>query len=115
MTAAGKGVDAGKLDDKERARLRQQALDWLRADLALWAKQADSPMPQARALVQQTLRHWQGDADLAGLRAEEALAKLSPAERAAWQTLWQDVDKALARASRPPAPPPKTPTPEGMP
>jgi tetratricopeptide (TPR) repeat protein len=115
LAAAGKGVDAGKLDDKERARLRQQALDWLRADLALWSKQADNPMPQARALVQQTLRHWQQDTDFAGVRSPDALQKLPQAEREAWQTLWQDVDKALARASRPPAPPPKTPTPEGTP
>jgi hypothetical protein len=28
------------VDDKERARLRQQALTWLKADLAAWAKRA---------------------------------------------------------------------------
>jgi hypothetical protein len=33
--AAGQSKDAAKLDDKVRARLRQQALGWLRADLAL--------------------------------------------------------------------------------
>src|SRR5262249_30638409 len=35
LATAGKGEDAAKLDDKEKARLRQQALDWLKADLAL--------------------------------------------------------------------------------
>src|SRR5262249_12312262 len=37
LAAAGKGEDAGKLEDKQRGRLREQALDWLRADLKLWA------------------------------------------------------------------------------
>src|SRR5262249_4245497 len=36
LAADGQGQDAAGLDDRERSRLRQQALDWLRADLALW-------------------------------------------------------------------------------
>jgi hypothetical protein len=31
LAAGGQGKDADKLDDKERARLREQACDWLRA------------------------------------------------------------------------------------
>jgi tetratricopeptide (TPR) repeat protein len=38
LAAAGKGKDPDDLEDKERTRLRQQALEWLRADLALWNK-----------------------------------------------------------------------------
>ncbi|HTU90936.1 MAG TPA: tetratricopeptide repeat protein, partial [Gemmataceae bacterium] len=38
LAAAGQGEDAAKLDDKEKARLRKQARDWLRADLALRTK-----------------------------------------------------------------------------
>ena len=34
LAAAGQGEDAAKLDDNERTRLRKQALDWLKADLA---------------------------------------------------------------------------------
>jgi hypothetical protein len=67
--AAGKGQDAGKLDEKERDRLRQQALTWLREDLADWsARVAEDP-----AEAELTLRHWQNDADLAGVRDREAL------------------------------------------
>src|SRR5262249_38940695 len=35
LAAAGLGADAGRLDDQERARWRKQALEWLRANLAV--------------------------------------------------------------------------------
>ena len=41
LAGCGQGNDIAQLDDKERARLRKQALAWLRADLAHWNKQAD--------------------------------------------------------------------------
>jgi tetratricopeptide (TPR) repeat protein len=100
LAAAGRGTDAGKLDDKERARLRQQALDWLRADLARWDKRAEGGTPQARAAVQQTLYHWQQDADLAGVRDKPALAALPAAERADWEKLWTDVADLLHRLDK---------------
>jgi tetratricopeptide (TPR) repeat protein/tRNA A-37 threonylcarbamoyl transferase component Bud32 len=100
LAAAGQGADAATLDDKDRARLRQQALGWLRADLALWGRQAEGGTPQARALVQQTLRHWQEDPDLAGVRDAAALAKLSEAERADWKKLWADVEATLKKAGK---------------
>jgi tetratricopeptide (TPR) repeat protein/tRNA A-37 threonylcarbamoyl transferase component Bud32 len=101
LAAAGQGEDARKLDDKERARLRQQALDWLRADLVLRSKQLASGQPADRAAVQQALRHWQQDSDLAGLRDQEALAKLSAQEQKACTHLWADVAALLKRAGSP--------------
>jgi serine/threonine-protein kinase len=91
LAAAGQGKDAQQLDDPERARLRRQALDWLRADLAAWTKAAD------RSLVQKTLKRWQQDASLGGLRDEEALAKLPQAEREGWRQLWSDVADVLQK------------------
>jgi tetratricopeptide (TPR) repeat protein len=41
LAGCGQGQDAAKLDDAERARLRRQALDWLRADLAAWGALLD--------------------------------------------------------------------------
>src|SRR5262249_24609888 len=38
LAGCGEGKDADVLDAEERARLRGQALDWLRADLAAWDK-----------------------------------------------------------------------------
>ena len=80
-----------------RARLRGQALDWLKAERAAWAKVLDSDGPQARPFVQQTLQHWRADTDLAGVHDAGALAKLPEPERVAWRSLWAEVDALLAK------------------
>jgi hypothetical protein len=56
--------------------------------------------PQAMSVVQQTLSRWQRDADLAGVRDKEALAKLPEAERATFAKLWADVDALLQKARK---------------
>jgi tetratricopeptide (TPR) repeat protein len=91
LAGAAKGADTALLDDKERARWRKQALDWLRADLAAWARAMN------RALVQQTLKHWQSDSDLASVRGRGAMAQLPPAERAGWRRFWSDVAELLRK------------------
>jgi tetratricopeptide (TPR) repeat protein len=102
LAAAGQGEDAAKLDDKERTRLRQQALDWLKADLTAWANRLDSGPPQARPAIVKTLRHWQQDPDLAGLRDPASLAKLPAEERKAFTQLWADVAALLEKADEKP-------------
>jgi serine/threonine-protein kinase len=99
LVGCGRGEDADKLDDKERSRWRQQALDWLRADLAAWGKVLDKGNPQVKAVVQNKMRHWQSDADLAAVRDKAALGKLPEAEQKPWQQLWADVAALLRRAS----------------
>jgi tetratricopeptide (TPR) repeat protein len=101
LTAAGQGKDAGDLDDKERARLRQQALDWLRADLAAWEKRLNSGQGADRAEVEQKLKDWQADRNLAGIRDKDALAKLPEAERKALEKVWADVAMLLNKAETP--------------
>jgi superkiller protein 3 len=105
LAGGGQGEDAAKLDDKERGRLRRQAVDWLRADLALRARQLDSPTPQALTQVQRTLRHWQRDHDLAGLREAAALTRLPAEEQEACRKLWADVGAVLERAGAAQGPP----------
>src|SRR5207244_1636115 len=61
LAAAGKGEDAGKLNDKERIRLRQQALDWLQADLSAYTRLIEKGNPNTRQAMQQHLAHWQKD------------------------------------------------------
>jgi serine/threonine-protein kinase len=97
LAAAGKGIDAAKLDAKEKARLRGQALTWLRANLALRAKQLTGDKLPDRQTAQQALLHWQKDPDLAGVRGA-ALAKLPEGERKAWRQFWTDVEETLIKA-----------------
>jgi tetratricopeptide (TPR) repeat protein len=101
IAAASQGDDAARLDDKERTRLRKQALDWLRADLALRSKQLEAGKPADRSQVQSTLRHWQQDSDLASVRDTAALAKLPADERKACAQLWADVAALLKKAETP--------------
>jgi tetratricopeptide (TPR) repeat protein/tRNA A-37 threonylcarbamoyl transferase component Bud32 len=101
LAAASQGPDASQLDTRERARLRKQALDWLRADLALWSKLLETGQPPARAAAQQTLQHWQRDAALAGIRDAAWLVNLPADELRACRKLWADVDQLLKRAGEP--------------
>jgi serine/threonine protein kinase/Flp pilus assembly protein TadD len=100
LAGCGQGKDADKLDDKERARLRREALGWLQAELTACGRLLeggpDAAGPTAR--VAGLLRHWLADADLAGVRGPEALARLPDAERQPWQALWGGVADLLARA-----------------
>jgi Flp pilus assembly protein TadD len=91
LAGAGQGEDAGKLDEKERARLRKQALDWLRADLDAWRERLDKEPNKAGPDVQRRMRQWQRNVDLASVRDAEAQARLPEAERQQWQKLWQEV------------------------
>jgi serine/threonine-protein kinase len=108
LAGSGQGTDDPKPDDAARAKLRGQALDWLRAELTAWAKLLDAGNAQARSVVIQTLQHWQADPDLAGVRDRDALAKLPADERRALEALWKDVDALLKGAAKlgPTAPPP---------
>ncbi|MFI5259249.1 MAG: tetratricopeptide repeat protein [Candidatus Limnocylindrales bacterium] len=98
LAGCGQGENAAKLDEKERARLRRQALAWLRADLAAWGQLLEKEPDKARAAVRKTLRHWQQDADFAGVRGD-ALAKLPEAERQPWRQLWAEVERTLRKAN----------------
>jgi hypothetical protein len=98
LAAAAQGKDAGKLDDKERARLRKQALDWLRADLTLCTKQLESDQATDRAEVQRFMKHWQESKDFAAIRDKDALEKLPDEERKAFTQLWADAAALLKKA-----------------
>jgi serine/threonine protein kinase/Flp pilus assembly protein TadD len=97
LAFCGQGKDADKLDGKERARLRRQALDWLRADLEAWGRRLDRGPDTDRPNIVKTMRRWLADTDFTGVRGPAALAKLPEAERPAWQKLWGDVADTLAR------------------
>jgi hypothetical protein len=71
--SARQGKDAGKLSDQDRAGLRKQALQWLKADVATWGKMLDKDPAKLRAMVQGQMMHWQQDTDLASVRDPKAL------------------------------------------
>jgi serine/threonine-protein kinase len=99
LAGCGRGEDAAKPDAAEQARLRRQALAWLRDDLVAWSNIADRGKPAEKTLVKQKMEHWRSDADLAGIRDKEALDKLPDDERKDWQKLWADVAALLAKTS----------------
>jgi tetratricopeptide (TPR) repeat protein len=100
--AAGQGEDASKLADKEKTRLRWQALAWLKDALHQHSQQLQTADAKSRQAMHQTLQQWQKAADLAGVRDEEALAQLPAAERTAWQQFWADVAALCRKAGAEP-------------
>jgi protein O-mannosyl-transferase len=94
----GQGRDAGMLDERQKAEMRQQARQWLESELAMWTERAR--MPGAAPMVRKTLRNWQRSPGFAGVREPAALAKLPPPERRAWQILWQAIEARRAEIKR---------------
>ena len=101
LAGSGQGKDDPKPDDPAKAKLRAQALGWLKDELSAWDKVASTAGPGDKELVAKTLDHWKQDADLAGVRDADALAKLPEAEHKDWQALWAEVDSLLAKVANP--------------
>jgi eukaryotic-like serine/threonine-protein kinase len=97
LAGCGRGEDAVKWDDAERARWREQARDWLQADLTLAAEMADGT-DSDRVLVRKTMAHWLANDTLASVRGKGALAGLPGEESRRWGKLWSDADALLRRA-----------------
>jgi hypothetical protein len=101
LAGCGHGKDADRLRDEDRALRRRQALDWLRQDLTWCGQRLDDGDALTIAQIRERLQLWQGEPDLAGVRAKEALARLPDEERQRWERLWSDVDALLRRVSAP--------------
>jgi tetratricopeptide (TPR) repeat protein len=101
LAAAGRGDDPPPGAD--RPGFREQAREWLTADLAVWRETAG----RSPALVHSVLTHWQKDADLAGVRHPFRLAALPPPEARAWLALWADVRDLWGQTVPAVAPPPR--------
>ena len=100
LAGCGLGKDGAKLGETERTRWRNQARDWLEADLAVWATAADSGSRAARDSAKKVLTLWQVDPDLAGVRETSALDKLTADERRGCLALWKKVDEVLNRTRK---------------
>jgi serine/threonine protein kinase/Flp pilus assembly protein TadD len=103
LAGCGQGKDADKLDEKERVSLRQQALDWLRADLQAYRQVMEKFADKAGPEIAQRMQHWLKDTDFAGVRGPESLTRLPETERKEWQKLWEEVEALRQRAAGKPA------------
>jgi serine/threonine protein kinase/Flp pilus assembly protein TadD len=101
LAGCGQGKDANQTDIKERLRLRQQALDWLRGDLAAYRNLLDKDPNKAGPEIAKRMQHWQQDKDFNLVRDPESLDKLPEAERQEWQKLWADVEELRQKAAKP--------------
>jgi eukaryotic-like serine/threonine-protein kinase len=97
LAGCGQGDDAAGLTATERTQWRDQARQWLRADLAGWNKLLDGDSAADRNLAKQTLTHWRADPDLKGLREPAELARLPVDERKDCLQLWEEVSVLLGR------------------
>jgi tetratricopeptide (TPR) repeat protein len=104
LAGTGQGQDGPGLDAAARAGWRRQALAWLRADLDAWRRRLENAPDTGRPAIASRMQHWLADPDFAGVRGQEALSRLSAAERLAWQKLWADVARTRDRALARPAP-----------
>jgi tetratricopeptide (TPR) repeat protein/serine/threonine protein kinase len=98
LAASGQGNDATNLGEADKSKLRQQVLAWLKDELAAQVKALDRPL--AATVVLQTLKHWQKDENLAGLRDARQLARLPEAQRQEWQQFWAEVDALLKKVQK---------------
>jgi serine/threonine-protein kinase len=92
----GEGEDAAELDDPARVALRGRALAWLRAERDAMAEELIRSNAEGQKGVVWTLRLWQQDAALAGVRDAEGLAALREDERQRWRSLWDGVENLVA-------------------
>jgi eukaryotic-like serine/threonine-protein kinase len=92
LVADGQGEDVAQLDEQERLRLRQQGLDWLKADLSLLTRVYDKGPSPERSLIRLWVQRVRSNPDLACVRDAGKLEKLSEAERMAWKQFWAEVD-----------------------
>src|SRR6516165_6901408 len=76
QAGCGHGEDARGLDAMEQKRWRDQARQWLRADLAARARAVDADPTGASRNVREALTRWRKEPDLAGVREPGGLDKL---------------------------------------
>jgi hypothetical protein len=93
----GHGADAADLPPAERARLRKQALAWLRAA----ARPKDGPPSPAFGLLANQ------NENLKPTRDPEVLATLPADEREAWERFWASLPDPRRPAALPAAPLPR--------
>jgi serine/threonine-protein kinase len=96
----GQGEDATGLNETEKKRWRDQARNWLQADLAARVHAFDADPTAARSGVRKALTRWREDPELACLRDPGELEKLREDERKEYVAFWTEVAAVLARTEK---------------
>jgi hypothetical protein len=95
LAGGGKGKDADKLTDDEKRKLRKLSHRWLSTDLEMLSKRLEKADGVLTEQFERRLLHWHKDADLAGIRDADHLAKLPAEESKLWRALWDDAARLL--------------------
>jgi tetratricopeptide (TPR) repeat protein len=100
LAGCGKGKDADQLGETERTRLRGQALEWLRSELAAWTKLLSEKGP-TKIPIDRRLQQWRSDPNLTAVRKSDELDRLPAGERKLWQEFWANVETLIQQARQP--------------
>jgi serine/threonine-protein kinase len=92
LAGCGRGEDTADLNKKVRARRREQARQWLRADLVLHANRLKSGNLTDCTKVLETMDGCLADARLVGVRSTDLISRLPVEERERWAKLRKDVE-----------------------
>ena len=100
LAGSGQGEDPSPPDEPARQALRQQALGWLKAELAGYVERLEAGRSPERASIPRRLGLWRIDPAFAPLRDPKALDRLPESERDAWRGLWSEAETVRKRAMR---------------
>jgi serine/threonine-protein kinase len=100
LAGSGVGVVDKNLADSEKKRWRMQARQWLHDDLFSFGKLLDGYFKQSQDWVRETLKYWQRNSALIGIRDPDKLATLPPDEREDCLALWREVVTMLRRTEK---------------
>jgi Tfp pilus assembly protein PilF len=84
---------------ERRMQWRTQALDWLRADVKAFADLLARDA-KASAAIAKTMRFSQTDPELASIREDARISRLSNDEQASWREFWDEVEAVRQDAER---------------
>jgi serine/threonine-protein kinase len=100
QAGCGHGTDAPEPGATEGKRWRDQAREWLRAELAVYVRAVDTNPMASRAGARQRLSAWRVEPALACVRDPGALDKLPEDEQKEYRALWADVAALFARTEK---------------
>jgi tetratricopeptide (TPR) repeat protein len=95
LAVAGKARLEPPMDEPAKTRWRQQALEWLRADLAYGTNLVQVGPPVAKEIVRLRLKHWKVDPSLVSVRDKDALYGLPANENRSWRDFWGEVEALI--------------------